>query len=413
MKSFLEHAQPLAEEKNTHMTHLEDAVISGGVKGARQSIFALRDMRDMLGGKKDGTVSVKWDGAPAIFAGTDPRDGQFFVAKKGIFNKNPKIYKTQADIDEDISAGDLNKKMSLALQYLPKLGIKGIVQGDFLFAREDLKKDKIDGETYLTFHPNTLVYAIPYDSKTAKEILRSKIGIVWHTSYKGNSFQSLSASYGVDVGSFRNVKEVWSQDAVLRDVRQATLTKKETEQVNDLLKQIGQMFNRIAGSTLRELEKNPELVRLIETFNNSFIRQGNLPPPPKEHTRALINWINERFQKEIDSRKSERGKTAQSKKRDEILKFFSPRNRRSIENMFELQAMMRMAKLIFIRKLNRLNTLDTFVRTRDGYKVSGAEGFVAVDTLSGNALKLVDRLEFSYNNFSPDVVKGWQTATRR
>ena len=88
----------ISEQKNTHMTHIEDKVLYGGVDGTRQAILALRSLRDMLGGVKDGNVSVKWDGAPAIFAGTDPRDGKFFVAKKGIFNVSPKVYKTNSDI---------------------------------------------------------------------------------------------------------------------------------------------------------------------------------------------------------------------------------------------------------------------------------------------------------------------------
>ena len=74
----------IAEQKNMHMTHIEDKVIYGGVKGTRMAINALRELRNMLKGEHDGSVSVKWDGAPAIFAGIDPGDGKFFVAKKGI-----------------------------------------------------------------------------------------------------------------------------------------------------------------------------------------------------------------------------------------------------------------------------------------------------------------------------------------
>ena len=87
MNDFQEY---ITEQQNTHMTHIEDKVLYGGVDGTRQAINALRELRNMLGGKRGSRVSVKWDGAPAIFAGTDPRDGEFFVAKKGIFNKNPK-----------------------------------------------------------------------------------------------------------------------------------------------------------------------------------------------------------------------------------------------------------------------------------------------------------------------------------
>jgi len=174
----------ITESKNTHMTHIEDKVLYGGVKGTREAIMALRSLRDMLGGDHASNVSVKWDGAPAVFAGTDPSDGRFFVAKKGIFNKSPKVYKSDADIDADTS-GDLNAKLKLALQYLPELGIKGVIQGDFLYGPGDVKKKKIGGKSYVTFHPNTIVYAIPAGTDMAREIQRKKIGIVWHTSYKG------------------------------------------------------------------------------------------------------------------------------------------------------------------------------------------------------------------------------------
>ena len=220
----------LNEAKNTHMTHIEDRVIYGGVNGTREAIFALRDMRDMLGGVKEGSVSVKWDGAPAIFCGEDPEDGKFFVAKKGIFNKNPKIYKTNKDIDDD-TTGELNKKMKLALQHLPSLGIKGVIQGDFLFGPGDISKQAIKGKKYLTFHPNTIVYAVPDGTPAAVEIKRAKIGIVWHTSYIGNSFESMRASYGVDVKNLRRSPNVWSQDAMLRNAMYATMSKKDTDTV--------------------------------------------------------------------------------------------------------------------------------------------------------------------------------------
>ena len=222
----------ISENKNTHMTHIEDRVIYGGVKGTREAIFALRDLRDMLGGVKDGNVSVKWDGAPAIFAGIDPSDGEFFVAKKGIFNKNPKVYKSDADVDADTS-GDLAVKLKHALKELPKLGIKGVVQGDFLFGPGDVKTQKIKGESYVTFHPNTIVYAVPSKSAGAKAIKQSKIGIVWHTTYKGNSFETMRASYGVDVSKFNTARTVWSQDAMLRDMTKLTMSKKDTEEGED------------------------------------------------------------------------------------------------------------------------------------------------------------------------------------
>ena len=399
----------LTEQKNTHMTHIEDKVLYGGVNGTRQAIFALRDMRDMLAGKKEGNVSVKWDGAPAIFAGTDPRDGKFFVAKKGIFNKNPKVYKTPADIDADTS-GDLAAKLKDALKYLPELGIKGVIQGDFLFGRGDLKRRKIDGNAYVTFHPNTIVYAVPVDQ--AKEILQAKIGIVWHTTYSGSTFESMKASYGVNVSQLKSTKNVWSQDAMLRNVQNATMTKSETETVNEYLSQIGKLFNSISGTTLRALEGNPTLAQHIEQYNNTFVRAGAVIGNSQAHTTKLIRWIKNKYKAEIDKRKSAAGKATQQKRLDDLLAFFSEENKANLVKMFELQKLIVLVKLKLINKLNRLSNLETFVKTRNGFKVTGQEGYVAIDTLGGDAVKLVDRMEFSYNNFSPDIVKGWDKPTR-
>jgi len=405
----------LTEQKNTHMRHIEDSVIYGGVKGTRQAIFALRDLRDMLAGH-DGKVSVKWDGAPAIFAGTDPRDGKFFVAKKGIFNKEPKVYKTPADVDADTS-GDLSIKLKQALQYLPELGIKGIIQGDFLFGPGDISNELIHGQKYITFHPNTIIYAIPSSSATAKTIRRSKIGIVWHTTYAfsggSNDFASLRASYGVNVSKFKKSANVWSQDAMLRDLTKYSMSKRDTQEVNNYLTQAGKIFNQIAGTTLRELENNQQLAQHIETFNNSFVREGQVITNTTAHVNKLIKWIKARYQKEIDKRKTEKGKSVQIQKLNDLLKFFSESNKKSLKSIFDLQKVIVLAKLKLINTLNKLNNVDTFVKTKDGYKVTGHEGFVAIDKLGGDAVKIVDRLEFSYNNFSKDVLKGWDKPGRK
>ena len=406
---MLSFADTLTEQKNTHMTHIEDKVLYGGVNGTRQAIFALRDMRDMLAGKKDGKVSVKWDGAPAIFAGTDPRDGQFFVAKKGIFNKNPKVYKTPAEIDADTS-GDLSAKLKDALKYLPALGIKGVIQGDFLFGRGDLSSETIDGKKYTTFHPNTIVYAVPEEQ--AAPVKRAKIGIVWHTTYTGSTFETMRASYGVNVAGLNKSNNVWSQDAFLRDVTNATMTKRETEDVNETLTEIGKLFNRISGSTLRQLESNSELAQHIETYNNTFVRKGQVIGNEVAHTAKLIRWIHGKYGKEIAKRKTAAGKATQRDKRNQLLSFFSLKNKVNLIEMFRLQKLIVVAKLKLINKLNRLQSIDSFVKTKKGFKVTGAEGYVAIDRLGGDAVKLVDRMEFSYNNFSPDILKGWDKPSR-
>ena len=399
----------ITENKNTHMTHIEDKVLYGGVDGTRQAINALRGLRDLLAGSGGGRVSVKWDGAPAVFCGIDPTDGEFFVAKKGIFNKNPKVYKTDADIDADTS-GDLNSKLKDALKYLPSLGITGVIQGDFLFGDGDVTTKTIDGQKYSVFHPNTIAYAVPYDQ--AKEVRDAKIGIVWHTTYKGSSFENMTADYGVDVSKLKKSRNVWSQDAMLKDATNATMSERETKEVNDLLTKIGRLFKQTSATTIKTVADNPKFAQAIETYNNSFVRAGALLPDSRKHVTGLISNRQAYYKKEIDSKKSQRGKDTWIAKMKDEMEFFSATNKANLVKMFELQKLIVLVKLKLINSLDKLKSIDTFVKTSNGYKVTGEEGYVAIDTLGGDAVKLVDRMEFSYNNFSSDILKGWDSARR-
>ena len=402
----------ITEQKNTHMTHIEDKVLYGGVNGTREAILALRSLRDSLSGEHDGSVSVKWDGAPAVFAGTDPTDGKFFVAKKGIFNKNPKVYKTDADIDDDTS-GSLAKKLKLALKHFSTLGIKDVIQGDFLFDSSDISTEKIKGNEYVTFHPNTIVYAIPANTDMAKTIKKAKVGIVWHTTYTGSSFETMKASYGVEVSKLKQSSAVWQQDAMLRDMTNFTMSSKDTDEVNSYLSKAGVLFNKVSGSTLRELEKNQTLAQTIETFNNTYVRKGVVVSDTKIQVASLIKYINQKYQKEIDKLKTPAGKGRKDAALQELLTFFSDSNKKSLQNLFELQKVIVLAKLKLINILGKLNNTKTFLKTNRGYRTTGQEGYVAIDKLGGDAVKIVDRMEFSFANFSSNILKGWNTATRQ
>lgn len=393
----------------THMTHISDSIIDGGVEGTHQAINYLRFIRDMLAGNADSPVniSVKWDGAPAVFAGVDPSDGKFFVAKKGIFNKSPKVYKTNADIDADTS-GNLNSKLKLALAEFPKLGIKDVIQGDFLYAREDIKEVDIDGEPHITFHPNTIVYAVPKKSKLAKQILGSKIGVVWHTRYRGESFETMSASFGEEIASgLKKPKEIWSVDAVFKDVSgSATMTNAETAEITELLSKAEKLFSSMEKSLIDGLSDNKDLKSRINTFINMKVKNSQKIGEPKQFVKDLITYIEDYYQKEADKKKTEKGKQASFYKRDEVLSHFKKHD--DVAAVFKLYNYVDQAKDMIISKLNKVQNLKTFLKTSDGYEVTGQEGFVAVDHMGKNALKLVDRLNFSKANFSAAYIKGWQ-----
>lgn len=410
---MMKFTQFLAESKDvvSHLEHAEDFVLNDGVDGMRQVINYMRQVRDELAGKSTGRVNatVKYDGAPSIFAGIDPTDGKFFVAKKGIFNKNPKVYKTASEIHMDTS-GELAQKLVDALEYLPKLGIKGIVQGDFMYSHSDLKKLTINGEDYLTFHPNTIVYAVPLKSALARKMMQSKIGIVWHTRYHGKDFASLKAEGGTAISkTLRQTKEVWHDDVLIKDLSgTVTMTAAETAEVTEILSELGKQFQRMVPSVMNDLAANPEALMLVKTFNNSKIRSGEGFGEPAQHVRDMIQWIQARLQKEEDEKKTEKGKETARAKRRLVMQYFTRHDPEEISRVYYMISLIIAAKSVLIDKLNRVGSMHTFLKTKTGYQVTGQEGYVITDHLGKNAMKLVDRLEFSAANFSPEFVKGWE-----
>jgi hypothetical protein len=144
----------------------------------------------------------------------------------------------------------------------------------------------------------------------------------------------------------------------------------------------------------------------VNTFNNSKVRAA-AEINPKTHVDEFYTWLENKFQKEIDSRKSAAGKTAQSEKKNKVLEFFTRNKKSDLIKIFEISVLIAKAKKLIIEKMNKASNIATFVKTKNGFKVTGVEGFVAIDRLSGNAVKIVDRMEFSTNNFSPEILKGF------
>ena len=398
--------------KNLHLEHLEDEILNYGVDGGRAALNFLRSLRDMMAGASRSSVNmtVKWDGAPAIFAGIDPEDGKFFVAKKSVFNVNPKLYKTIKEIDDDLS-GALNSKFKVALTEFSKLGIKGVLQGDLMYT-DDVEKTKIDGVSYLTFQPNTIVYAVPVDSKLGSIINKSKIGIVWHTTYSGKTLQDMKASFGANISSLSKPSSVWMDDATYKDVAgKATFTEGETEKITNVLSQVGKTFQKINANGLRKfLTVQNGMTGAIagaslKTYNNSKVRAGEKITNPRAHAIGYEKWVFDSIKKQIDKAKSDAGK----KKYTDMQKEYVREVRKHTNNLVQIitfQNLLVDAKMQIVKKLNSVKGLtDTFIKTANGFKVTNPEGFVAIDRVSGGAVKLVDRMEFSYNNFT--AIKAW------
>ena len=408
MHSFKEF---ITEEKNLHLEHIEDEVLNNGVDGTRQAINFLRGLRDMLAGStksgKQVRITVKWDGAPAIFAGTNPENNKFFVGTKGVFAKNAKLNYTPEDIDRNHPAEGLNRKLKIALKYLPELNIQGVIQGDMMYIQENLQDENIDGDDYLIFKPNTIVYAIPKKSDLANQISASKMGIVFHTRYTGDSLPEMNASFDVDVSSMKQTSNVWFRDAEYEDVSgSASMTEKETAQITGILSGAGKLFRQLNPNILKYIQNHKDVNIQIKAYTNTKIREGRPIENPDAHARGLILYLKQKLEKELNKLKTEKARLRKQQAHKEFLRFFQT-NVRQLAQIFEMQNMLIACKILILRKLEQVKTMTkTFIQDDDGFRVTNPEGFVAVDKLkSDQYVKLVDRLEFSRQNFN--AAKNW------
>lgn len=393
-------------EKNLHLEHLEDQVLNRGMAGARESLNFLHALRDMLVGHVDAPVNVttKWDGSPSVFCGINPENDRFFVGLKGIFSKDAKLNYTEKDVDQHYDNEILREKLKACLRYLPKLGIKNILQGDMMFTKEDILIEGVEGEKYVTFTPNTITYAIPADTTLAARIRQAALGIVFHTEYHGTSMATLKSSFNVDIGHLTHTKDVWFRDASFVDQSgTVTFTKDELTSLDWYIQEAENMLQTINSKILNQIALTNTYRNLVKMFNNSKIRTGEIIADTTTHTNELIRWIDNRLTQEMRDAKLPATQAKRTQQKTMILGFFRA-HAADVNVIFILQNILNSAKMVILRKLNQMQHTKTFLRTPDGLKVTNPEGFVAVDHI-GNAVKLVDRLQFSHANFT--AAKDW------
>ena len=404
--------------KNTHLEHLEDNILMKGYPGAKEAVDYLYSLHSMLDGNAKSPVSMttKWDGAPALICGKDPATGKFFVGTKGVFaTRQPKINFTDKDIDanhpdtvqkgEPKSAEGLRRKLKLALKYLGRLNWDTVAQGDMLFAgSEDIKTVTLDNQEHIIFKPNTITYAVPKNSDMAKQILNSEFGIVWHTEYVGGpTLADTNASFGFDSSVLGQATGVWHRDALIKDLSgTVTMTTEESDDILNAITVANDYLKTIDTETFKWLQQGTDLIGdkvflpQLKAHANNQVRQGHFDEPTKfaqDFVTKYINYMEKEIAK-VSTQKSIDAKTEMMIQGVKFIKEHVP----SIVAVYDLYLKLIEAKLKIVKKLEQIKQIGTFIQTDTGFDVTAEEGFVAVDRI-GNALKLVDRLEFSRLNF--------------
>ena len=396
-----------AEGKNTHLEHLEDNIFNKGYEGAKEAVNYLYSLHEMLEGNSKTPISMttKWDGAPAIIAGRDPETGKFFVGTKGVFAKNPKMNFTPQDIDANHPDEGLREILKVALANLSKLNINTVVQGDMLFKKDTVKSATIDGEEVLAFKPNTIVYAVPKGSELANDISRANMGIVFHTEYVGGpTLADTTARFGFNSSGFTKTPDVWFRDATIKDLSgTVTLTDEESSNMMMAIGQADQYLQNVGKDMFDWISKGSDVIgsdfiTYLKAHVNSNIKEvGEFEQNPTEFAKAFTQSYIARMEKKIEGYKTEKKQEEARQQLVQGVKFLKE-HVNNIIAVYDLYLKLIEAKLLIVQKLETIRQMPTFKEVDGGYEVTGEEGFVAVDR-KGNAMKLVDRLEFSRLNF--------------
>jgi hypothetical protein len=395
----------LTESKNTHLEHLEDLVFNNGYAGAQEALNFVDSLRSMLadGAGSATKLTVKWDGSPAIICGIDPEDAKFFVGTKAVFSKgNPRRCKSMGDVIEYYpEQPELQEILKAALKYLSKLNIRGVVQGDLMFTPGTVTTEDVGGESCYVFTPNTITYAVPVNSTIGQRIAKAKIGIIFHTNYTGETIDTMTADFGVNVSSFTQVNDVWFDDATYKDYTGvASLTPEENAKIQNYLSAAVNTMTKIGPQRFDIVLGDKEFSRMVKPFVNKLIRAGNYAVEPTKFLSDFLQHFEAEMMKGIEDLSGGiEGKPAQAR----IAKIKDKEqwiadNSNTLTGVLATYKRIIELKHMILQKLAQVEGIGTFQKTNDGYKVTAPEGFVAIGH-DGDAVKLVDRLTFSRTNF--------------
>ena len=407
--------------EDTHSLHMEDSILKGKAYISRMLGFYNQVFDTLTGSidKEKPGITVKIDGAPAITMYTKfPGLKGPGVSTKSIFNATPKVYTTDEEIEADDRSPELKAKLKAALKLAKAKIIPAgeIWQGDLLFTKGDIKNYTDDnGQKYIYFKPNTLVYALPVGSDGAKKALASDIGIVFHTRYKGSSVQTVKQSNDASTDELNGIPE-WAfvLDARLPNLSGVqTLSDQEASDIEDSLYDLHSLCSEIVNDADYDLlVNNTDFINFyVMTLQNNKVDKSELIDP-ETFVDELHKWVTGKMRKEYQGLEKLKTKAGRDKKRISLddkskdLHTIIETNEPLLHKIAEALYIAADVKNKFITKLNSVNKWVNKVETTFGMKDTNGEGFMVSD-VDGNFVKLVDRSAFSYFNRSPDVIKGF------
>lgn len=440
MNTFKQYYQLFLEARanpgvKLHLSHLEDLVIEQGKEGFNKFVEHITHFKNYIYGLDSETVvNLKVDGAPALYFGADPRPdfkGQFFVASKSGFNKDPKINHTPEEIAVNHGhAPGLAAKLNQALESLrpvyEAIGSSHIYQGDIIFTPDVKKSESIDGQDHITFQPQLIKYAVPVDieSELYNRVKDAVFGIAIHDSFKGVTDDGINIRFTtpnknigdlVEAGKNANVfieSSTYNQKQINLNLPRQVKVELDNllSQAQQHIEQVSETFdtaytsnNKFMGIVQRFL--NDEVKRAERTKNNvySLAFDGNTF---KEDvfSKRFYTFLKKNYAKETVG-KGDRGVMNAKERMTGYKDMFENDNfQHFVIATHYMINMKRIMVNLFTQVENQIQKTGgkigkSFIPQSDGsFALSRGEGFVLF--VGDNQVKIVDRLDFSAKNLT-------------
>jgi hypothetical protein len=234
-----------------------------GIKHIDELIFEpekLRVVIDGIVGKKFPTY-LKWDGNPSFVTGVD-ENGFFLAFKNGYHRKEKKLFRTEAQLKQEIIDQNLRHKMVLLFlsfsNFYEKTKESRTLGGDLIFTCFD--------DLYAT--PNTIRYTLNVDAWDTWDKL---VGVAIHT---------VDGHISDFVSDYPNIEWIPTRP----DIEYACLSDFSILDVPNSSKSEQTKFFKWVNTNLREFQKLKNYDNLC-MYNRSFSNQS--------HYRNVIDFLEE------------------------------------------------------------------------------------------------------------------------
>lgn len=360
-------------EDKGHLDHPEDLIFLGGSEGANRAIQAT-----VATVKNPATVTIKWDGYPALIFGRNS-SGKFSIMDKHMFNKKDgtgrQVFSPEQFVQYDQARGvERDSLWPIINEIWPGLekaskGAKGYYWGDLLF-HQPLNDQ--NGSYVFKANPNGITYKVEANSSVGKLMSGKRAGIAVHQYIDPNAMTTDEAvTLDGNIGQLKN-----NSDVAIVPSAMPTAPKLKID--NTLLKNAQNAIKKY-GPAVDQLMNTAPQAR--NTFNQLFTVYIN-----KKIVSGDLNNLASGFMDFVETR------PMTDKMKAKISEHLN-NNKDAILGAFTIWIAMYNLKMSVVSQLNKAAEVSPV----KGYLEDGTEtheGFVS------NGLKFVDRMGFSRQNLA-------------